>query len=513
MRATASPARCCDRCGARLASFNTTSRCAPCSSLREPPVVPGEFWEDDQMRAALATQHMGRVIYAYRAHPWHGQVIKQSVVAGWLSLSQTALSRIENGRAPEEISKLIRWARLLRIPGDLLWFKMPDEPGNENAATALMLPVIVGGRAVLLPIDAQEARARGLDGLLDQITAAGQADGSTLPVRIAPQPIAPAQTLQAPDAAELEQLAAALDDARRYLDGSVVGLFRSHLEQSKADDGRHGPTRALPMVLGILGAIAEHVCEVKPDVRGELLSLGAEGAEFAGWLYRDLKDPGNAVYWYDRAMEWAQEANNMPMQGYVLLKKSQMAYDTRDAQRVVAFAEAARTGPWQCPRIIRAEVAQQHAIGLAMTGAPLGVVEREMATARELLTTAPEGGDRPAPDGGSFTLETLLLRQATCYTEAGKPAKGADQFGQVIACGTLSKRDTGFFSARRALALALSGEPDEASAVGLEAARIARETSSERTMRLLGEVVQGLKPWNSRPQARELRQAVLSSPR
>jgi transcriptional regulator with XRE-family HTH domain len=512
MRDTASPARCCDRCGARLASYNAASRCAPCSSLREPPVVPGEFWEHDQMRAALATQHMGRVIYAYRAHPWHGQAIKQSVVAGWFSLSQTALSRIENGRAPEEISKLIRWARLLRIPGDLLWFKMPDAPGNENTAPALMLPVIVGGRAVLLPIDAQEARARGLDGLLDQITGAGQTDGNTLPVQIAPQPIAPAQAPQAPDAAELEQLAAALDDARRYLDGSVVALFRNHLEQSKVDDGRHGPARALPMVLGVLGAIAEHVREVKPDVCAQLLSLGAEGAEFAGWLYRDLKDPGNAVYWYDRAMEWAQEAGNMPMQGYVLLRKSQMAYDTRDAQRVVAFAEAAHSGPWQCPQIIRAEFAQQHALGLAMIGAPLGAVEQEMATARELLTTAHESDDRPAPDGGSFTLETLLLRQATCYTEAGKPAKGAEQFGQVITSGTLSKRDTGFFSARRALALTLSGEPDEASTVGLAAAKIARQTSSERTMRLLSEVVQGLKPWNSRPQARELRRAVLSSP-
>ena len=55
-----------------------------------------------------------------------------------------------------------------------------------------------------------------------------------------------------------------------------------------------GLLKALPLVLGILGAISEHVRDVKPDVRSQLLSLGAEGAEFAGWLYRDLKDPASA---------------------------------------------------------------------------------------------------------------------------------------------------------------------------------------------------------------------------
>ena len=515
MPPTEPPARCCDRCGARLASYNHGSLCAPCGSRaqRQPPEVPREFWDAPAMRDALGTLHMGRVIYAYRNHPWHRQVLKQSVVAGWFGLTQTQLSRIENGRAPEEISKLVRWAKLLGIPAGLRWFKVPGEEGPQPVP-ARMVPVIFGGRTVLLPVDERAARACGLDGLLDQIPgAAGGLPDKQPPAGSAPRPAGRSVLgLMAADVAELERLAAALDDARRYLDGSVVGLFRQQLDRSKADDGSHGPARALPFVLGILNAVTDHVREVKPDVRRRLLSLGAEGAEFAGWLYRDLKDPVSAAYWYDRAMEWAQEASDMPMQGYVLLRKSQMAYDHRDAHRVVTFAEAAHDGPWRCPGIIRAEVAQQHALGLAMTGAPLGAVEREMATARELLTTALENDER-APDGGTFTIETLLLRQATCYTEAGKPAAAAQQFRQVIECGTLSKRDTGFFGARRALALALSGEPDEASAAGLASAKIARETSSERTIRLLGEVARELQPWSSRPQVRELRQAVLTAPR
>jgi hypothetical protein len=69
--------------------------------------------------------------------------------------------------------------------------------------------------------------------------------------------------------------------------------------------------------MGIVGAISPHVREVKPEVRCQLLSPGAEGAEFVGWLCRDLQDPVSATYWHDRAMEWAQEAGDTPMQGYV----------------------------------------------------------------------------------------------------------------------------------------------------------------------------------------------------
>src|ERR1017187_4237341 len=130
-----------------------------------------------------------------------------------------------------------------------------------------------------------------------------------------------------------------------------------------------------------------------------------------------------------------------------------------------------------------------------MTGESLSKVEQKMDQARTLLTSSSPDDDPPGPDGAYFTVETLMLRQATCYTEAGKPAKAAALFPDVIASGTLSRRDAGFFRARRAAALALSGEPDEAAAIGLEAVQ---ETNSERTMRVLADVVGTLAPWRSR---------------
>ena len=516
--ATSQPAaRTCERCGVSLARDNSDMQCSSCrrSSALKPPAVPREFWNTTPMRHALATRHIGRIIYVYRTHPWHGRQLSQDVMGGWLDLTQPQLSRIESGRAIEDLGRLIHYAKTLHIPRDLLWFKLPDDDASSDGTPRLTLPVIFNGQSVLLPIDADAARAQGLDALLDQLTdsdeAARRLDGLPLPLHIPPQRSRMMQALAPGDIAELERLAAALDDARHYLDGSVVDLFRQQLDRSKADDGNRGSTKALPIVLGILGAISQHVREVRPDVRRQLLSLGADGAEFAGWLYRDLQDSASAGYWYDRAMEWAQEANNTAMQGYVLLKKSQMAYEERDMHRVVTFAEAAYQGPWTLPAAIRAEVTQQHAIGLAMAGEPLSAVEQQMHTAREVLGQA--ASEEPSGPCLYFSMDTLLLRQATCYTEAGKPAKAAVIFDQVLTSGKLSRRDAGFFRARRATALALSGEPDEAALVGMQAAQTARETNSERTVRILTETVQALKPWSSRPGPRALKQAVLTSQR
>lgn len=278
--------RYCARCGSRLNRYNAETRCGPCSltardQLLHPPTVPPGFWQTDKIRDALATWHMGRVIFAYRTHPYHGRPLPQELVANWLELTQAQLSRIEKGAAPEQISKLIRWAEILDIPADLLWFKLPDAEGDRAVSPA------------------ETAGAAGHDAVA--LVRWLASDGT------APPP--PNQ------AEELERVGRALEDARRFFDGSVVEFFRVQLAKCKADDGTLGPAAALPLVLGILGAIRRHGRQVRPDVQRQLLAVGADGAEFGGWLYRDLHDPLTAIFLYDRAMEWAQAAGSLPMQG------------------------------------------------------------------------------------------------------------------------------------------------------------------------------------------------------
>lgn len=307
-------------------------------------------------------------------------------------------------------------------------------------------------------------------------------------------------------------LAAATEDARRYSDHEVASYFRQQLDSCKSADGDCGPAAALPAVLRILEAISDRARAVKPDVRKELLSLAADGAEFAGWLHRDLRAVSFAVYWYDRAMEWAQEANDTAMQGYVLIKKSQLAYDARDAHRVMTLAEAAVEGPWRLTGRVQSEAVLQVALGMAMTGAPTTQVHRAMDDAHELLEATLSVDQSESDGGASFTADTLVLRKAACYTEAGEPAKAAALFSDIIANGSLSRRDAGFFRARQAAALALSGEPDEASRVGLEALQLASATNSERTRQVIRDVLRVLQPWDGRPGPRQLRESLSPIP-
>lgn len=100
--------------------------------------VPPEFWQTGGMLAAFRARHMGRVIRAYRNHPYHGgRGLPQEVVGAWVGITQAQLSRIENGPPIVHLDRLIQWARLLRIPQEYLWFKLPegvDRPRAEAAA-------------------------------------------------------------------------------------------------------------------------------------------------------------------------------------------------------------------------------------------------------------------------------------------------------------------------------------------------------------------------------------------
>lgn len=124
--------RYCRGCGARLAADRSGPECEPCGRrerglLVAAPQVPAEFWGVDQVRDALDSWHMGRVIAAYRTHPYHRRPLSQELVGGWVGVTQAQLSRIEHGSAIKDLDRLILWAQTLRIPSRHLWFKLPEQ--------------------------------------------------------------------------------------------------------------------------------------------------------------------------------------------------------------------------------------------------------------------------------------------------------------------------------------------------------------------------------------------------
>jgi hypothetical protein len=144
---------------------------------------------------------------------------------------------------------------------------------------------------------------------------------------------------------------------------------------------------------------------------------------------------------------------------------------------------------------------------LPCSAKPIGVIERKLDEACSLLTAA---GDAPDESrlGAYHDEGTSLLRAASCYIEAGHPRRAACLFGDVLTSGVPSRRDEGYFRARRAVAFALSGEPDDAAQEGLQSLCMATLTKSQRTTCELARVVKLLAPWSNRPGPRELREAM-----
>ncbi|WP_454859607.1 helix-turn-helix domain-containing protein [Promicromonospora soli] len=306
----------------------------------------------------------------------------------------------------------------------------------------------------------------------------------------------PAMTLSLSDATleMAERVRLGFANPRRFADAGLVSVFRLQLETAKAVDGRSGAAAALPTSLGVVAGLRSVLPDIPDHAQSTALTLSAEAAEFTGWLFRDLANNDQASYWYDQAMEYAQRCGDTAMQGYVLMRKSQMSYDAGDGQRVLEYARAALDGPWKLTTLGHAETVLQFAKGELMTGQRADI-EDTIQRAQDL-----------APDHHAL----LHVREATCWIEAGEPERAVALYDQALASSGLSTRDRGFFRARRAVALAQAGLPMASAATALDALDVAVQTGSNRTLQVVGDARTKLLPWRTDPLVDQLGQALSS---
>lgn len=305
---------------------------------------------------------------------------------------------------------------------------------------------------------------------------------------------APASALTLDD---LQHIALAFEDARRYLDAEVTGHLDRRLTELAMADGIDGPDVVMPATLAVIGVVERGVRLARPAVRRGLCSVGARGAEFAGWLYRDAGMAERADYWRDRAVEWAYEAGDYVMPAYVLLKKSQSAWDSRDGPRMLALAQAVVDGPWPLPLRVQAEAAQQVARGHAMVEGDMKTAAGKLAEAQELLNADTESAldDRP-PVAAHYDRALFDLQAAMCLAEAGDSDQAVERYQEVLSPLRFSRRDHAYFLSLKAQALAAESRPAEAAEAGMSALAVAADTRSMRTVTELRRLGTRLRPWS-----------------
>jgi hypothetical protein len=284
---------------------------------------------------------------------------------------------------------------------------------------------------------------------------------------------------------------------------SSPGDYRRQLANLQRQDRLQGSEQPLAGVLRAVNAVKVDLRNNCGSDRTAMLRVASRIAEFAGFLYRDLGDLARCLYWHDRAMEWAQQSDDVAMQSYILLRKAQAAFDRRDATRMLDLTLAA--GRWTDPLGpgLRAEIHQQRARGEAMLGARDRDVRERLDMARTELasSTEPRAEDEP---GCHYNDQLLALQTAICMSEAGRPAEAVVLYEEILAADTTSRRDRAYFSILMATSLAMSGEPDEAARVGCTALPTAVATGSRRSLGEANVLIGVLWPWRQRAQVRVL---------
>jgi len=412
--------------------------------------VPPQFWDTDLMRDALAGWHMGRVIYAYRHSPFHGpRPLPQELVAGWLGITQTQLSRIESGHPIKDLDRLIQWARTFHIPRHLLWFKLPDQQDRKHqAATEAPLDL-----SLLASPPMPSALTGQKLGLL-LTTYGATEDGSS-----------DAAVMQAFRAADLQ-----------VGGGHLYATVLQYLQTEVA-------SRLFGSVNGTDGKA--------------LFTAAAALTEMAGWMAHDAGRDAAARQHFHRALDLVRIGGDRQLGSHILGSMSHLAHHLNQPDEAIALTRSGQEvlrGGAPNPGL-QARLLAMEARGFA--------AHRESAKCARLLIQAEQalGGDQaeaPSRWVSHFDEGSLASEAARCMRQLAQFGEAQRQALRVIALrpGT-RRRSRAFGQLALVTALIAQGEPDEACAVAYEVLEGTQSLSSFLVVQQLRELQGLLEPHRS----------------
>lgn len=442
------------QCGQRLARDHAGALCNSCerqaaTERSGPPMLPAGSWDTPAFQDALAAQHMGHLARAYRRHPHHvarygKDGISQERLGGWLGLTQAQVSRIENGPPIRNLDTLAYWARTLRIPPHLLWFRLPPE-GSGTLPAEQALPAL---EPVLQSWE-----------LADVLTRAS---------------LSPAIM------SEMEAQAASL--AARY---------------------PHTPPASLaPDVHSMLRAVSSALGRPQPlGTRERCVRLAGTLAGIAGQLADDTGRAGQSAAWFMTAGLAAAEVADSDLAAWALALRAigahfrgeyTLSVELLDQARATAVTSTARRKAWITALSARGQAAL--ALQQGKTREYGDMVLRTIAESHAILSSAgdPEGGtdffDEPRLTGVSGTA-LLLLRD----TRAARESIGHALAGRRVS----DVKGRALLTLDLAECAVAEREPEEAACLAATALSMAATGIVFPVVRRATEVHRSLHPWES----------------
>ncbi|MEU7608853.1 hypothetical protein [Micromonospora sp. NPDC049204] len=442
-------------------------------------MVPASFWEHEPVRQALAERHLGRVIRAYRCHPYHGRVaLPQSVVSGWLGITQAQLSRVENGPPLVHLDRLAHWAQLLRVPPGSLWFRLPDEhcwtvPRSVGVKTNSAHgddQVVERGERAAKAVNVEQAPSQG-GGATDRrrfnvlAALAGLAAGGH--TYLLPGPPA-----EVPGNIGMEQvrLASSLVDDLRRADAAVGADLL-------CDVAMQAHTR-----LSAWAARASYSREVGDALQSALADLSIEAA----WLAIDADRRPEARPYLHEAITRSRIADDPQVEVRALTHLSLLIREDQPGESLHCAEAALRiSAGWTTPRLstlLHLRRAHAYAVFRDASG-----FSREMTKARREL-------DRGAhEDDQSFVHfvneQELNGIEGLSYLALDRPERAVQSLRAITANPSPShRRNQVYYAVRLSEAAYQQGDVNEAARIALDVLPAVRQINSKRVSQHLAQV-------------------------
>jgi hypothetical protein len=233
-------------------------------------------------------------------------------------------------------------------------------------------------------------------------------------------------------------------------------------------------------------AAVETACRVARGAdRAGALAFACRFMEFCGWLHQDSGDLPCAMYWTDRALDYAMELADQRSIAYTLMRKAAIATEAGNPAQGLGIASFALTSADALTPRLKAVILRQTAHAHAALRETTGLAR----DADKALAEAIQGASQDEEDRASYCSPMYVaMETGHSMVIAGQPEAALTVLARSHAdwSDQEQSRDYALCVSRLATAYAAAGEPGQACATATEAIGLAYGIGSRRVITQLG---------------------------
>lgn len=289
------------------------------------------------------------------------------------------------------------------------------------------------------------------------------------------------------------------------LDGDVLHSFQAAFDGFKESIRILPPAQLIDAMTGNVAVLDGLRRRVAGAERHRYSTLQAHYAESLSWLSEEAGDLPGAMWWIDRASQWAEAAgwSGMTTGGFVRRSMMVMSF-TSDGLRVVDEARPVLDMPQASPRM-KGLAAKQMASGYALAG-NRDESRRALDSAMDLLAQPAREDDAALGQLIAMNDDLLAVYQTTCDIYLGYGARVVPVLEpRLEPLAKSSFRRATITRAKLVRAYANAGQPADACRLGWETLDAIEQIDSQSARSELRRTVRVLDQWRGRSDVQDLR--------